>query len=49
MYNLVLKAQLAGIDALKSGVKCADVYKAAYDVLEERKWENISGIHWGTV
>ena len=37
MYNLVLKAQLAGIDALKSGVKCADVYKAAYDVLEEKK------------
>lgn len=37
MYNLVLKAQLAGIDALKNGVKCADVYKAAYDVLEEKK------------
>lgn len=37
MYNLVLKAQLAGIQALKNGVKCADVYKAAYDVLEEKK------------
>lgn len=37
MYNLVLKAQLAGINALKNGVKCADVYKAAYDVLEEKK------------
>lgn len=37
MYDLVLRAQLAGIDALKSGVKCADVYKAAYDVLEEKK------------
>ena len=37
MYNLVLKAQLAGIEALKSGIKCADVYKAAYDVLEEQK------------
>ena len=37
MYNLVLKAQLAGIDTLKSGIKCADVYKAAYDVLEEKK------------
>lgn len=36
MYSLVLKAQLAGIEALKSGVKCADVYKAAYDVLEEK-------------
>ena len=34
-YNLVLKAQLAGIKALKAGVKCADVYQAAYDVLEE--------------
>lgn len=35
-YNLVLKAQLAGIKALNSGVKCADVYKASYDVLEEQ-------------
>lgn len=34
MYHLVLDAQLAGIASLKSGVKCADVYKAAYDVLE---------------
>lgn len=37
LYYLVLKAQLAGIQALKNGVKCADVYKAAYDVLEEKK------------
>ncbi len=37
MYNLVLKAQIAGINALNAGVKCADVYKAAYDVLEEKK------------
>lgn len=37
MYNIVLKAQLAGIKALKSGVKCADVYKASWDVLEEKK------------
>lgn len=36
-YNLVLKAQKAGIKALESGVSCADVYKAAYDVLEEKK------------
>lgn len=36
MYNLVLKAQLAGIKALKSGVKCAEVYNAAYEVLEEK-------------
>lgn len=33
-YELVLKAQLAGIKALNAGVKCADVYKAAYDVLD---------------
>lgn len=37
MYDLVLKAQLAGIKALEAGVKCADVYKAAYDVLNEKK------------
>lgn len=37
MYELVLKAQLDGIDALKPGIKCAEVYKAAYDVLEEKK------------
>lgn len=36
MYDLVLKAQLAGIKALNAGVKCADVYKAAYDVLDEK-------------
>lgn len=36
MYNLVLKAQLAGIKALHTGVKCADVYQAAYDVLGEK-------------
>lgn len=35
-YDLVLKAQLAGIKALKAGEKCADVYKAAYDVLNEK-------------
>lgn len=36
MYNLVLEAQKAGIKALAEGVKCADVYKAAYDVLAEK-------------
>lgn len=35
-YDLVLKAQLAGIKALKAGEKCADVYQASYDVLEEK-------------
>lgn len=37
MYELVLNAQLAGINALKPGIKCAEVYKAAYDVLEKKK------------
>ena len=36
MYYLVLKAQEAGIKALKAGAKCADVYKASYDVLDEK-------------
>lgn len=36
MYYLVLKAQLAGIDALKAGAPCSEVYKAAYDVLDEK-------------
>lgn len=35
-YNLVLKAQLAGIKALSDGAKCAEVYKAAYDILQEK-------------
>lgn len=37
MYNLVLKAQIAGIKALNDGVKCADVYQSAYDVLETKE------------
>ena len=36
IYSLVLKAQLAGIKAFNEGEKCADVYKAAYDILEEK-------------
>lgn len=32
-YDLVLRAQLAGIQALNSGVPCKEVYQAAYDVL----------------
>ena len=35
-YDLVLRAQLAGIKALDDGVKCSDVYKAAYNVLAEK-------------
>ena len=34
MYDLVLRAQTAGIKALEAGVKCADVYKAARNVLD---------------
>lgn len=37
MYNLVLNAQKAGIKALKPNTPCAEVYQAAYDVLEEKK------------
>lgn len=33
-YNLVLDAQIAGIKALNAGTKCADVYRASYDVLK---------------
>lgn len=33
-YYIVLEAQMAGIKTLNAGVKCADVYKAAYDVLD---------------
>lgn len=33
-YNLVLESQLAGIKALEAGVKCRDVYQAAWNVLE---------------
>lgn len=35
-YDLVKKAQLAGIKALNAGAKCSDFYKAAYDVLNEK-------------
>lgn len=36
MYSLVLRANIAGIKALKPNTACAKVYKAAYDVLEEQ-------------
>ena len=36
LYNLVLSANIAGINALKPNTPCADVYKAAYDVLETK-------------
>lgn len=35
-YHLVLDAQIAGIKALEAGAKCADVYKASYNVLEKK-------------
>ncbi len=34
-YNLVLRSQLAGIEALRAGVPCSAAYAASYDVLEE--------------
>lgn len=34
MYDLVLRAQTAGIKALEAGIKCVDVYKAARNVLD---------------
>lgn len=36
-YNIVLSAQLAGIDALCAGAKCRDVYYAAHNILAEKK------------
>lgn len=35
-YQLVLDAQIAGIKALSDGARCADVYKASYDILESK-------------
>lgn len=35
VYNAVLKAQQAGIEALSPGTKCSDVYAQAYHVLEQ--------------
>lgn len=35
-YELVLRAQTAGIKALESGAKCADVYAAAHNILAEK-------------
>lgn len=35
VYNAVLKAQQAGIEALSPGAKCSDVYAQAYQVLEQ--------------
>lgn len=35
VYNIVLAAQLAGIDSIKAGVSCFDVDKAARDIIAE--------------
>lgn len=35
IYDIVLKAQLAGLEMVKAGVKCFDVDKASRDVIEE--------------
>lgn len=34
IYNTVLKAQLAALDAIHAGVRCCDVDKAARDIIE---------------
>ena len=34
IYHIVLAAQMAGIDAIKAGVRCFDVDKAARDIIE---------------
>ena len=47
-YDLVLRAQLAGIQALHAGVPCKEVYQATYDVLARRIRRNISATPWGT-
>ena len=36
MYNLVLEAQLAALDAVKPGARCGDLDKIARDILEAR-------------
>ncbi len=35
IYGIVLKAQLEGLNAIKSGVRCADADKAARDIIEK--------------
>lgn len=35
VYNVVLRAQLAGLEACKAGVTCFDADKAARDIIEE--------------
>lgn len=35
IYDIVLEAQLAGLEMVKAGVKCFDVDKASRDVIEE--------------
>ncbi len=35
VYNIVLAAQLAGIDSIKAGVSCFDVDKASRDIIVE--------------
>lgn len=35
IYDIVLKAQFAGLEMVKAGVKCFDVDKASRDVIEE--------------
>ena len=43
IYETVLKAQAAGLDAIKSGIKCSDADKAARDVIEENGYGKYFG------
>ena len=46
-YDLVLRAQLAGIQALHAGVPCKEVYQAAYDVLAAAIFPPLPGARRG--
>lgn len=35
VYDIVLKAQLAGLDAVKAGVRCVDVDRASRQIIED--------------
>lgn len=43
VYDIVLKAQLAVLDSVKSGAKCSDVDKIARDIISENGYEKYFG------
>jgi Xaa-Pro aminopeptidase len=43
VYNTVLKAQLAALDAIKAGVKGKDIDKVARDIIEEAGYKGCFG------